>query len=137
MLGKNSFKRLINQALAACLLLSALGDAIAAESSARYSTGYLVQLYRGETLLAPLPPGADSAAARATAKQAAIAYISGVIDTAEGVRWCVNRSAIPPRELDEQLIEVLFKSTKQQSNAAHALAAELSKRFTCRKASKK
>jgi hypothetical protein len=123
--------------LALCALLGFSNFSSAMGASARYSADYLIQLYRGDTLLAPLAPGADSIAAKAAAKQAAQGYIAGTVDAGEGVRWCVNQSFIPPKELDEQLIQSLVKNAKQQSNAAMLLGIELSKRFPCKRAAKK
>jgi Rap1a immunity proteins len=116
--------------LAAALTVS--GAAAHADATARYSISYLVRLHQGEQFLMPAPPGADTAPFKQGARQAAQAYVAGVIDSAEGVRWCVNRSTVPPRELDQQLIDALAAHPQPESNAAKALSRALAKRFPCR-----
>ena len=104
-----------------------------ADLSARYSIRYLVQLYQGATYLSPLAKDADERPYKDAAGNAALAYLSGVIDSAEHIRWCVNQSSLPPREVDQLLINELVKKENQQISAAKALGAVLSKRFPCQR----
>lgn len=101
------------------------------DRAARYSGSYLVQLYQGETYLAPLPPGTDPQPYKTDANHAAHAYLSGVIDSGEGIHWCVNFSTTPPLEVDKQLIDALMLHKHPQANAAKILATILVKRFPC------
>ena len=103
------------------------------DQSARYSTRYLVQLYQGDTYLSPLPKDADERPYKDAARNAALAYLAGVIDSAEHIRWCVNQSSLPPREVDQLLINELVKKENQQISAAKALGEVLSKRFPCQR----
>ena len=103
------------------------------DQSARYSTRYLVQLYQGDTYLSPLPKDADERPYKDAARNAALAYVAGVIDSAEHIRWCVNQSSLPPREVDQLLIDELIKRENQQISAAKALGEVLSKRFPCQR----
>lgn len=106
------------------------------DRTARYSIDYLTKLYQGRTYLSPLPRGVDTAPFKSAAREAALAYIAGVVDSGEGVHWCVNSSNTPPREIDQQLIDALLLNRQNQSSAAKALAESLTRKFACTRKTK-
>ncbi len=99
-----------------------------ADLSARYSIRYLVQLYQGATYLSPLAKDADERPYKDAARNAALAYVAGVIDSAERIRWCVNQSSLPPREVDQLTFAVAEVRLAEWGAGEHYGASALGSR---------
>lgn len=74
----------------------------------------------------------ESFAAQLMVKQ----FIAGVVDAGEDIYWCIRRSNIPPHEIDEEIIAMLFKVQAHDEElrvrgTAKIIAKYLEKKYRC------
>ena len=125
-------------ALAACGFVvvaigrSSIPAAAASAQAHRMSVERLLRLADGTPFSPPLPGWSPALSARLASEQADL-YISGVVDTGEGVRWCLSHARIPPHEVNQAVIAALRPAASPTGNAAMAVGKALAALYPCGK----
>lgn len=93
----------------------------------------LLGMVDGTPYTPPLPQSVwTSQLTSVVSKDEALLYLYGVIDSGEGVRWCVSRSPVAPPERYGVVFNALRNVKDKEGSAALAIDEILSKEFPCR-----
>jgi len=80
----------------------------------------------------PLPPSVSSDMRKSLAVDQVMMFVSGVIDSGEGQRWCVGASGRSRFDVSRAMLQALRSDNTPARPAAAALAQELSASYPCR-----
>lgn len=65
----------------------------------------------------PLPPSINEQTSKGIARDQLRMYLAGIVDSGEGIYWCVQKTGLPPHELDTLLIRHVENQAKAQQAA--------------------
>ncbi|MEH6461845.1 Rap1a/Tai family immunity protein [Chitinimonas sp. JJ19] len=79
------------------------------------------------------PPDGPSTTTIRLAKDQADIYLSGVLDSGEGVNWCTGRPGVATAEVHAEIVRSLRRIKQRDSSAAAAVGNVAKERFPCKR----